>query len=92
MVKANIVTEYPIVKEVIEINQGQLKDALSGHGLEISYLSVSVEGDQSGGLNYKEVIENSSSGKDHDREVKEEDAILACHTLSQQDRCVNIFA
>ncbi|MBI5747382.1 MAG: flagellar hook-length control protein FliK [Nitrospirae bacterium] len=91
MVKANIVTEHPIVKEVIEINQGQLKDALSGHGLEISYLSVSVEGGQSEGLNYKEVIENSSSSKNHDREIKEEDAILACNTLSQQDSSVNIF-
>ncbi len=91
LVKANIVTEHPIVKEVIEINQGQLKDALSGHGLEISYLSVSVEGGQSEGLNYKEVIENSSSSKNHDREIKEEDAILACNTLSQQDSSVNIF-
>ncbi|MEK6576326.1 MAG: flagellar hook-length control protein FliK, partial [Nitrospirota bacterium] len=89
--KANIVTEHPIVKEMIEINQGQLKDALSGHGLEIAYLSVSVEGGQSEGLNYKEVIENSSANKDHDREVKEEDAILGCHTLSQQDNSVNIF-
>ncbi|MEK7825723.1 MAG: hypothetical protein AAB266_04800, partial [Nitrospirota bacterium] len=78
-------------KEMIEINQGQLKDALSGHGLEISYLSVSVEGGQSEGLNYKEVIENSLSRKDHDRELKEEDAILACHTLSHQDSGVNIF-
>ncbi len=90
IVKANIVTEHPIVKEVIEINQGQLKDALSGHGLEISYLSVSVEGGQSEGLNYKEVIENLSSGKDHDREIEEEDAILACNTLYPY--CVNIFA
>lgn len=91
MVKANIVTDHPIVKEMIEVNQGQLKDALSGQGLEISYLSVSVEGGRSEGLNYKEVIENSSSGKDHDREAKEEDAILECHTLSQQDSSVNIF-
>ena len=91
LIKANIVTEHPIVKEMIEINQGQLKDALSGHGLEIAYLSVSVEGGQSEGLNYKEVIENSSANKDHDREVKEEDAILGCHTLSQQDNSVNIF-
>ncbi|HLF86713.1 MAG TPA: flagellar hook-length control protein FliK, partial [Nitrospiria bacterium] len=91
MVKANIVTDHPIVKEMIEVNQGQLKDALSGQGLEISYLSVSVDGDQSEGLNYKEVIENSLSRKDHDRELKEEDAILACHTLSHQDSGVNIF-
>jgi hypothetical protein len=91
MVKATIVTEHTIVKEMIEINQGQLKDALSGQGIEMSYLSVSVEGGQSEGLNYKEVIENTSTRKDHDRELKEEDAILACHTLSHQDSGVNIF-
>lgn len=46
LVKANIITEAPIVKGIIETNLGQLKDALLQHGLEVDRFTVSVGDNQ----------------------------------------------
>ncbi|MGD8764773.1 MAG: flagellar hook-length control protein FliK [Desulfobacteraceae bacterium] len=44
-VTVRILTEYPMVKELIENNLQQLKTELQNHGLEIDELDVSVEDD-----------------------------------------------
>jgi flagellar hook-length control protein FliK len=44
-VTVRILTEYPMVKELIENNLQQLKSELQNHGLEIDELDVSVEDD-----------------------------------------------
>jgi hypothetical protein len=44
-VTVRILTEYPMVKELIESNLQQLKSELQNHGLEIDELDVSVEDD-----------------------------------------------
>jgi flagellar hook-length control protein FliK len=45
LVTVRILTEYPMVKELIENNLQQLKSELQNHGLEIDELDVSVEDD-----------------------------------------------
>ncbi|HHP7234070.1 MAG TPA: flagellar hook-length control protein FliK [Desulfobacterales bacterium] len=40
-----ILTEFPVVKEMIENNIGQLRSDLQAHGLEIGRLEISVAGD-----------------------------------------------
>lgn len=44
-VTVRILTEYPLVKELIENNLSQLKSELQNHGLEIDELEVSVDSD-----------------------------------------------
>jgi flagellar hook-length control protein FliK len=44
-VTVRILTEYPMVKELIESNLQQLKSELQNHGLEIDEVDVSVEDD-----------------------------------------------
>jgi flagellar hook-length control protein FliK len=44
-VTVRILTEYPLVKELIENNLPQLKSELQNHGLEIDELEVSVDHD-----------------------------------------------
>lgn len=93
MVKAEIVTEYPRVKEMIELNQGRLRDALSDHGLEMSYLSVSVDGGQSEGLNYQGMAKDQSTTHNHhDIVIPEEDNDLICRAQCQSDSSISIFA
>ncbi|MDY6791180.1 MAG: flagellar hook-length control protein FliK [Thermodesulfobacteriota bacterium] len=45
MVTVRILTELPVVKEMIESNLGQLKSDLQSHGMEIDRLDVSVASD-----------------------------------------------
>jgi flagellar hook-length control protein FliK len=94
-VTVRILTEYPLVKELIENNLSQLKSELQNHGLEIDELEVSVDrdADQRAHDRYKatqsKVLERSDD-RDQTADGTAEDAAAQEPRLIQDDENTRI--